>query len=147
MVKIVDSEEEVESVVTPNPARAAARLPHAQLKPKMCNQESKKIRAKREAQAKAKVIEVGASNSSRSTSNSSTNSRQLPDFMVSAWTTTFLPTIYQSLGCSEKPFSHYCKGPEIIGKLQVAVDMVWPGTDYQVTWGDHPSLKVSLACY
>lgn len=67
----------------------------------------------------------------------------LPSFMGAAWAKTFLPTLYDSLGRSEKPFSHFSKGPEIVEKIQQAINLVWVGTDYRVRWTDEVCLKVS----
>ena len=49
---------------------------------------------------------------------------ELPHFMQAAWDTAFLPTLYDSLGCSSQPFADFAKGPKVVGKLQEAIDLV-----------------------
>lgn len=138
MVHIVDSEEEVEEAVALDPIRAEAKLPRAKSKPATLTtqkQRTTKPKVKQETQANVKTAVIDA----RSISNSA-----FPNFARAAWANAYLPTLYHSLGCSEKPFEHYSKGPEIIKKLQAAIDVVWPGTDYRVHWGSEFCSKVSL---
>lgn len=142
---MLDSEEEVEHTVTPNVTRAKVRLPRSQIKLEndLTPFKSTKPRAKRpKVTAKEETpvpnLPVGAGNSEGLVSNS-----KLPDFMRAGWVSALLPTLYDSLGRSQKPFEHYCKGPEVINKLQAAVDVVWPGTDYKVKWTDDACLKVN----
>lgn len=68
---------------------------------------------------------------------------KLPHFMQAAWSTAFLPTLYDSLGHSSQPFADFTKGPKVVSKLQEAIDLIWPGTDFQIQWPDVPCTKVS----
>ena len=52
-------------------------------------------------------------------------------------------TLYDSLGCSKRPFAHFSKGLDVISKLQEAINTVWPGADYAIQWSDLACLKVS----
>lgn len=68
---------------------------------------------------------------------------EVPRFMEAAWSTTFLPTLYDSLGRSTQPFADFAKGQKVEAKLQEAIDFVWPGTDFKIQWSDTPCSKVS----
>ena len=68
---------------------------------------------------------------------------KLPHFMQAAWSTTFLPTLYDSLGCLSQPFADFAKGLKVVGKLQEAIDLIWPCTNFQIQWSDVPCTKVS----
>ena len=69
---------------------------------------------------------------------------EIPHFMTATWSFSFLPMLYDSLGQLKKPFAHFLKGLDIVGKLQDAIDMVWPGTDYDIQWSDLACSKVSI---
>ena len=141
MVKIVDSEEEVEDVITPNPTWAKAIAPRSPVKVPT---------APKPPKAKAKTTTAGdnkqdSKNIKVEAKKRSSSSSDIPQLMQSGWSSSFLPTLYDSLGNSEKPFDHFCKGPEIIAKIQAAIEAVWAGTGYRVTWSNDVCLKVS--CY
>lgn len=154
-VTIDESEEEDEEVTTLNPTRAKAKAPRspiklATVKPVITAKARKPVNVKPRSNAgsvksrsvsvvsvKEESHEVGSSWSSSSTKS------VMPSFMSAAWAKSFLPTLYDSLGRSEKPFSHFSKGPEIVGAIQGAIDLVWVGTDYRVQWGDEVCSKVS----
>lgn len=145
--KIQDSEEEIEDTLTPNPVRAIAVVPRSPVKMKV-------ISTKR---ATSVAISLGTERATSSRKPSSTVStattfshvsseRDLfPEFMKSAWNTVFLPTLYHRLGCSEKPFEDWCKGPDIVKNVQSVISLVWSGTDYQVKFRDEACDKVSIA--
>ena len=69
---------------------------------------------------------------------------EVPCFMEAAWSTVFLPMLYDSLGCSMQPFADFAKGQKVEGKLQEAIDFVWPDTDFKIQWYDAPCSKVSI---
>lgn len=155
-VTIDESEDEVEDVTALNPTRAKAKVPRSPIK--LVTRTIKPVIAAKKPRSNMSV----ASSKSRSTSvvnvkeephalavpsgSWSTSSARsiVPSFMNAAWAKTFLPTLYDSLGRSEKPFSHFSKGPEIVIAIQEAIDLVWVGTDYQVQWTDEVCLKVSV---
>jgi hypothetical protein len=126
MVKIVDSEEEVKDIMTPIPTRAKAIIQQSPVK------------------AKAKATTTGSKNVKVEAKEGNLYSNtDIPQFMQSGWSSSFLPTLYDCLGSSEKLFDHFCKGPEIIAKIQAAIEAVWLGTDYCVAWSNDSCLKVS----
>ena len=51
--------------------------------------------------------------------------------------------LYDSLGRSTQPFANFSKGQKVVTKLQEAIDLVWPGTDFQIQWLDVLCSKVS----
>ncbi|KAI0245201.1 hypothetical protein BJV78DRAFT_1140472, partial [Lactifluus subvellereus] len=57
----------------------------------------------------------------------------LPEFARAAWSTTFLPTLYDCLGCSGDPF---VINSDMVKAIQEVVDFVYPGSNYQVHAGD-----------
>jgi hypothetical protein len=136
MVKIVDSEEEVEDAVTPILTRAKAIAPRSPVKA---------LKVPKLLKAKAKATTADSKNVKVEAKEGNLYSNtDIPQFMRSGWSSSFLPTLYDCLGNSEKPFNHFCKGPEIIAKIQAAIEAVWPGTDYCVTWSNDTCLKVSV---
>lgn len=150
---MLDSEEEVEHTITPDVTRAKARLPRSPVKlkndltPFETGSQTAKPRTKKpKTTAKEKTlvpnVPVAVTGKSGGLDRSDSCSK-FPDFMRAGWVSALLPTLYDSLGCSQKPFEHYCKGPEVIKRLQAAVDVVWPGTDYKVKWTDDACLKVN----
>ncbi|KAI0003200.1 hypothetical protein BJV74DRAFT_793475 [Russula compacta] len=60
----------------------------------------------------------------------------IPEFVGTTWTSTFLPTLYNNLYCSEQPFQDFSKGEKIVAWIQSVVDLVHPGSKYQVKWND-----------
>jgi hypothetical protein len=151
---MLDSEEEVEHTITPDVTRAKARLPRSQVKSKnnLAPFETAKPRTKRpKITVKEKTLGQNVPVAAALAGKSGGLDRldrlvlysKLPDFMRAGWVSALLPTLYDSLGRSQKPFEHYCKGPEVIKKLQAAVNVVWPGTDYKMKWTDDACLKVN----
>lgn len=140
-MKILSSEDEVEDVVSQNPLRAKARLPHSPIKPPSTvtktttNPRSGKNQSKNES----KLVKVEAD---QKTHVGLSNGNK-PTFMEAAWSKTFLPTIYFMLGTADKPFEHFSKGPEVMVALQEAIDLVWVGTTYRITWQEKGCLTVS----
>jgi hypothetical protein len=57
----------------------------------------------------------------------------LPDFARSAWSTSFLPTLYSRLGSSSNPF---VLGADMVQVIQEVVNLVYPNSDYQVRVND-----------
>ena len=53
----------------------------------------------------------------------------LPDFACSAWSTSFLPTLYSRLGSSSNPF---VMGADMVKVIQEVVDLVFPESDFKV---------------
>ena len=68
---------------------------------------------------------------------------EVPHSMQAAWSTAFLPTLYNSLGHLSQPFADFAKGLTVVGKLQEAIDLIWPGTGFQIQWSDVLCAKVS----
>jgi hypothetical protein len=89
--------------------------------------------------AKAKGSEIGKPESNSSTSSSlarSTEVEGIPEFARAAWTTSFLPALYNNLYLSERPFKDFLKGQEVVQRIQTLVDVVYPDSGYCVRWGD-----------
>ncbi|KAH9032128.1 hypothetical protein EDB85DRAFT_2145690 [Lactarius pseudohatsudake] len=61
------------------------------------------------------------------------DSSNMPSFVMSDWTTRFLPTLYHVLFCSEKPFHDFSKGSDLLKTVQMVVDVVHPHHSYVVT--------------
>lgn len=142
---MLDSEEEVEHTVTPNVTRSKARLPHSQVKLKNDSMpfKSTKPGTKRRTATVEEDVMIPIMPTAGNSTRGSVSNLKLPDFMRAGWASALLPTLYDSLGRSRKPFEHYCKGPEVIKKLQAVVDVVWPETDYKVKWTDDACQKVN----
>jgi hypothetical protein len=66
----------------------------------------------------------------------------LPDFARAAWSTNFLPTLYDCLGCSSDPF---VINPNMVNAIQDVVDFVYPGSQYRVRAND--KLSIMVCCY
>ncbi|KAH9161474.1 hypothetical protein EDB89DRAFT_2157637 [Lactarius sanguifluus] len=78
--------------------------------------------------------EVETTKISRQAPSSSPNdSSNMPSFVMSDWSTRFLPTLYHVLFCSEKPFHEFSKGSELLKTVQMVVDIVHPHHSYVVT--------------
>ena len=80
------------------------------------------------------------------TSSSRGKMTEVPQFMETMWSSSFLPTIYDSLGHLTKPFTDFFKGIVIVSKLQEAINLVWPGMDYSIQWLDLACTKVNDSC-
>jgi hypothetical protein len=64
----------------------------------------------------------------------------LPEFARANWSTHFLPTLYDYLGCSCEPFTI---GPDIIIPVQVVVDAAFPDSEYRVVANDR---LITMVC-
>jgi hypothetical protein len=64
----------------------------------------------------------------------------LPEFARMTWSTRFLPTLYDCLGCSREPFV-ICVN--IIKPVQEVVDATYPGSGYRVIANDRLITMVS----
>ncbi|KAF7977690.1 hypothetical protein HWV62_2940 [Athelia sp. TMB] len=84
------------------------------------------------------VVKAEGSSSDKFSDDSAADSDldQLPHFARAAYTSVFLPTLYHRLGCSEKPFTEFSKGDEMVAAIQQVVDCVWPESNWTVRWGD-----------
>ena len=142
MVKHIDSEDEVENSVTEKPIRAKAKLPCSLIKQNASTATSQRPTKPHARATKKEVVNVTVAVSTGSP-DSRSKMVDIPRFMIAAWSTSFLPMLYDSLGRSKKPFVHFLKGLDIVGKLQEAIGLVWPGTDYAIQWSDLACSKVS----
>jgi len=57
----------------------------------------------------------------------------LPEFTRTNWSTHFLPTLYDCLGCSHEPFTI---DSDIIIPVQAVVDAAYPNSEYRVIAND-----------
>jgi hypothetical protein len=73
----------------------------------------------------------------------STEIDRIPDFAREAWTTDFLPMIYNKLFLSRKPFEDFRKGHQVIQYIQDTVDIVYPTSGHHVKWSDEICQTVS----
>ena len=83
-----------------------------------------------------KVIKAEGSSPGKSSDDVSDELDQLPPFARAAYTSVFLPTLYNRLGASKKPFTEFSKGDEMVAAVQEVVDRVWPESGWTVKWGD-----------
>jgi hypothetical protein len=68
------------------------------------------------------------------------NINTLPAFARSTWGNTFLPTLYDRLGCASDPF---VIDIDMVKVIQEVVDLAYPDSDYQVQLGDRIFVLVS----
>jgi hypothetical protein len=66
-------------------------------------------------------------------SSAKCESLEKPLFVMSDWSTRFLPTLYHVLFCSEQPFHEFSKGSSFATTVQEVLDIVHPGNTYTVT--------------
>ncbi|RDB20421.1 hypothetical protein Hypma_012520 [Hypsizygus marmoreus] len=59
----------------------------------------------------------------------------LPQFVRAQWATCVLPTLYRRLFCSDDPFTSFYKGDAFLQIVQEVLELVFPGTSYQVVRG------------
>jgi hypothetical protein len=64
----------------------------------------------------------------------------IPEFACAAWSTRFLPTLYDCLGCAADPF---VMDPDMVKCIQEVVDLVHPEADYTVRLNDKIFVRVS----
>ena|ERR1019366_4207729 len=96
------------------------------------SEELEAAKAKSNTTKSVKAIKLGSSDNH----GRSTKADSIPGFPRAWWTTSFLPTLYDSLCCSEKPFQDFQKGEHTMKRLQGIVDLVYPDSEYCVKWGD-----------
>ncbi|KAH9038766.1 hypothetical protein EDB85DRAFT_1860278, partial [Lactarius pseudohatsudake] len=58
---------------------------------------------------------------------------KVPSFILSDWSTRFLPTLYHILFCSERPFHDFSKGSGLVQTVQKVIDVIYPDHSYVVT--------------
>ncbi|KAH9012196.1 hypothetical protein EDB85DRAFT_1845436, partial [Lactarius pseudohatsudake] len=58
---------------------------------------------------------------------------RVPSFIMSDWTTRFLPTLYHIMFCSERPFHDFGKGTGLLRTVQQVIDLIFPDHSYFVT--------------
>jgi hypothetical protein len=87
-------------------------------------------------QAKSKPHSVSSTDRASPAANSSAGNsdfNSLPEFARSAWSTSFLPTLYDRLGQSPDPFVIEA---DMVKAIQEMIDLAYPDTDYQVRASD-----------
>ena len=119
------------------PTRAKVKHPHSPIKSQA--PPSKAAREVNHPVSKKEAVQPTVSRDSSARAKVT----KVPHFMQAAWSTASLPTLYDSLGRSSQPFADFAKGLKVISKLQEAIDLIWPGTDFQIQWSDVPCAKVS----
>jgi hypothetical protein len=68
----------------------------------------------------------------------------LPEFALSTWGTSFLPTLYNRLACAPDPF---VLDADMVKVIQEIIDLVYPDSDYQVRVNDRIFTMVSLLSF
>ena len=119
MVHLVDSEEEVETKLAMNPVQAKAKAPHSPIKQNThttANVPQKAATQKTMKQPSVKK-EVTPLPMPVGISSSREKMTEVPQFMETMWSSSFLPTIYDSLGHLTKPFAGFSKGIIVVSKL------------------------------
>ncbi|KAH9011665.1 hypothetical protein EDB84DRAFT_1647130 [Lactarius hengduanensis] len=109
IIRITGSDSEVE---TSNASRKSLRAPTSRL-------------------TKQTVKSEPSFSSSNGTSRD--DEHRVPSFIVSDWTTRFLPTLYHIMFCSERPFHDFGKGTGLLRTVQQVVDLIFPDHSYFVT--------------
>jgi hypothetical protein len=89
------------------------------------------LEVKTNSKSKPCSIERASTPANSSSGNSDFNA--LPEFARSAWSTSFLPTLYDRLGQSPDPF---VIDVDMVKAIQDVVDLAYPETDYQVRASD-----------
>jgi len=110
-------------------ATAFEAKPKPKSKPHLANSKVPKDRVERRSSS---VTDISAP--------SDHNVTVLPEFARSAWSTTFLPTLYARLGCSPDPF---VIDADMVKVIQEIVDLVYPDIEYQVQVDDKIFTMVS----
>jgi hypothetical protein len=73
-------------------------------------------------------------------STSASDILTLPEFARATWSTHFLPTLYDCLGCSRDPF---VINSDIIKPIQAVVNAAYPGSGYRVVINDR---LITMVC-
>ena len=136
----LNSESEVEDAVSEVPIKAKAKAPRSPVK--FVNQSKKskpssKVeghRVKKEPRVVEQTVTLRAPSSSPPVSRS--KMVEVPSFMDATWASTFLLMLYDIFGRSQHPFRHFSKSNEAVKNIQDTIDLMWPGTDYQIQWSD-----------
>ena len=146
-MEIPNSESEVEDAVTEVPIKAIAKAPCSPVK--WSDNPSKKpkpvlkvggCKVKQEPQVIKQTVVTRAVIGSVAISRSRV--LDVPGFMDAAWANTFLPMLYDIFGCSQYPFSHFLKSGKVVKNIQDVINLVWPGTNYDIQWSDAVCSKV-----
>ena len=67
----------------------------------------------------------------------------LPEFVRAAWSTSFLPTLYDALACAPKPWDLPDEGSDMVKFVQKILDAVYPSSGYRVKLNDRIFSMVS----
>lgn len=126
MVHLVDSEEEVETKLVMNPVQAKAKAPHSLIKQNMHTTAKVPWKAATQKTMKQPSVkkEVTLLPMPVRTSSGREKMTEVPQFVETMWSSSFLPTIYDSLGCSTKPFTDFSKGIIVVSKLQEVINLI-----------------------
>ncbi|KAH9959508.1 hypothetical protein BJV74DRAFT_788772 [Russula compacta] len=89
-------------------------------------------KGKKQCTVSSKTVKLEANGPSEPTAEDG----GIPEFVGTTWTSTFLPMLYNNLYCSKQPFQDFSKGEKIVAWIQSVVDLVHPGSKYQVKWND-----------
>ena len=124
-------------VAAPAPASEVAKPQQAKVK-----KESKAAKVKGDTP----ILPVVTSNSNVVPSTSASLDDNLPQFARSAWSSEFLPTLYAFLGSLEKPWElSDPKETDNVKTIQMLIDIVYPGSKYEVKLNDRIYLMVNYA--
>ncbi|KAF8493028.1 hypothetical protein F5888DRAFT_1806464 [Russula emetica] len=116
-----DSDSESEDAPTKPPAKGAKKLTTAE-----SIRKSGKTQPEKTVKATKATKEVPVANPPFDIST-------LPEFARTNWSTHFLPTLYDCLGCSHDPF---VIGSDIVKPIQAVVNTAYPGSGYRVLAND-----------
>jgi hypothetical protein len=72
------------------------------------------------------------------------NLNALPEFARALWSATFLPTLYDCLGCSPDPF---VIDPDMVKTIQGVLNLVYPDSIYQIHVNDRIFAMVRRSIY
>ncbi|KAF8488710.1 hypothetical protein F5888DRAFT_1809460 [Russula emetica] len=119
-----DSDSESEDAPTKPPAKGAKKSTTA---------DSKVLKVSKGKTQPEKTVKATKATKEVPVANPPFDISTLPEFARTNWSTHFLPTLYDCLGCSHDPF---VIGSDIVKPIQAVVNAAYPGSGYRVLAND-----------
>ncbi|KAF8480609.1 hypothetical protein F5888DRAFT_1825718 [Russula emetica] len=119
-----DSDSESEDAPTKPPAKGAKKSTTA---------DSKALKVSKGKTQPEKTVKATKATKEVPVANPPFDISTLPEFARTNWSTHFLPTLYDCLGCSHDPF---VIGSDIVKPIQAVVNAAYPGSGYRVLAND-----------
>ena len=153
---MVESEEDKSDVIPVKTSKvkpkSAPKPAASKEKPKPCTANLKVPKARLDHDGKSATSETkprSAANAKAPTKDASPNTNvlmaasdinTLPEFAWAAWSTTFLPTLYNCLACADNPF---VLDTDMVKVIQEILYIVYPDSDYRLKVSDKMYAMVS----